>query len=128
MPEKARLLVDKGVAYLNGIRRHGQYAASAQASRKKQQRYAALQKQGNIHAETEKKEALSDSKAEEVADESLSSPFTANTSKNDLMDLAVGGCFGTGVKKGPLIDGEEESNHDGNGKAIRVYKFGWAGM
>ncbi|KAI5297479.1 hypothetical protein KEM56_004789, partial [Ascosphaera pollenicola] len=87
MPEEARLLVDKGVAYIvddaeahqrglaqaaeedrqaymDELRRHGQHAAAAQASRKEQQRQAALQKQRQ-------------KRAEEAAEESSSSPSTA---------------------------------------------------
>ncbi|KZZ89481.1 tRNA-splicing endonuclease, SEN34 subunit [Ascosphaera apis ARSEF 7405] len=116
MPEEARLLVDKGVAYiiddaeahqrgmaqraeedrrsyLDEIRRHGQHAASAQASRKEQQRLAALQKQGKKLAESVQKE---DSNTEVMtAADSLFSSSPANTSSSSRQpDIPVEPAFG----------------------------------
>ncbi|KAM5476146.1 tRNA-splicing endonuclease subunit [Microsporum audouinii] len=47
----------------------------------------------------------------------------------DLMDLVAGGRLGTGVKKGYLVGGSEESDVDGRPKrTVRTFSLEWAGM
>lgn len=48
--------------------------------------------------------------------------------KFSLLDLVAGGRLGTGVKKGFLLGGVDESKPVGEGDSVRTFTVEWAGM